>query len=327
MDRDWDTLLDPMDVDETNEVATIANITATFNRFQKVPEMDAYMASKLAGFASSFGGVVTTTPDASNILTLWDNALAYMTNQRVNRDRVQCKMTPDVYKLLKQATGLTRFIEVTNGIQNVDRNIARLDGVGIQEVPEDLMKTAYDFTVGWAVGNSAAQIKMLFYDPMAIAAPVIYETSMISPPSAATKGKNLYYELYYYDVFCLSQRQAGVYAVIGASPSLGTLTVTSAANTAADATSGDSVITVSGQGIWDSGAMVEGLKLVYCADENSAVSFTYVAVPPATKTCVALTNGGVVAGLTGSKVITVAEVNKQTGFVVASGYATQVVPV
>lgn len=325
MDRDWDTLLDPMDVDETNEVATIANITATFNRFQKIPEMDAYMASKLAGFASSFGGVVTTTPDASNILTLWDNALAYMTNQRVNRDRVQCKMTPDVYKLLKQATGLTRFIEVTNGIQNVDRNIARLDGVGIQEVPEDLMKTAYDFTVGWAVGNSAAQIKMLFYDPMAIAAPVIYETSMISAPSAATKGKNLYYERYYYDVFCLSQRQAGVYAVIGASPSLGTLTVTSAANTAADATSGDSVITVSGQGIWDSGAMVEGLKLVYCADENSAVSCTYGAVPPATKTWVALTNGGVVAGLTGSKVITVAEVNKQTGFVVASGYATQVV--
>ena len=138
IDRDWDTLLDPMDVDETNEGATIANITATFNRFQKIPEMDAYMASKLAGFASSFGGVVTTTPDASNILTLWDNALAYMTNQRVNRDRVQCKMTPDVYKLLKQATGLTRFIEVTNGIQNVDRNIARLDGVGIQEVPEDL---------------------------------------------------------------------------------------------------------------------------------------------------------------------------------------------
>lgn len=325
MDRDWDTLLDPMDVDETNEVATIANITATFNRFQKIPEMDAYMASKLAGFASSFGGVVTTTPDASNILTLWDNALAYMTNQRVNRDRVQCKMTPDVYKLLKQATGMTRFIEVTNGIQAVDRNIAKLDGVVIQEVPEDLMKTAYDFTVGWVVGGSAAQIKMLFYDPMAIAAPVIYETSMISAPSAATKGKNLYYERYYYDVFCLSQRQAGVYAVIGASPSLGTLTVTSVANTAADATAGDSVITVSGQGIWDSGAMVEGLKLVYCADENSAVSCTYGAVPPEAKNWVALTNGGVVAGLTGSKVITVAEVNKQTGFVVASGYATQVV--
>jgi hypothetical protein len=30
MDREWDTLVDPMDIDETNLVATIANITRTF---------------------------------------------------------------------------------------------------------------------------------------------------------------------------------------------------------------------------------------------------------------------------------------------------------
>ena len=37
MDREWDTLVDPMDIQETNMVATIANITETFNQFQKVP--------------------------------------------------------------------------------------------------------------------------------------------------------------------------------------------------------------------------------------------------------------------------------------------------
>lgn len=37
MDREWDTLVDPMDIQETNMVATIANITKTFNEFQKVP--------------------------------------------------------------------------------------------------------------------------------------------------------------------------------------------------------------------------------------------------------------------------------------------------
>lgn len=323
MDREWDTLVDPMDIDETNEVATIANITRTFNQFQKVPEMDAYMSSKLASFASAFGGVSTASLTASTILEEWDKAIAYMTNQRVNRDRVRCKMTPATYKLLKQATGMTRFIEVTSGIRDVDRNIARLDGITIEEVPEDVMKTAYTFLSGWAIDSSnAQQINFLLYDPMALAAPVVYETSLMSAPTAQSKGKYLYYERYYYDVFVLSQRQAGVYAHLGAAPSAGSLTVTSAAGTNA----GDSVITVAGPGIWASGAMQEGLKLAYCADETAAVSVTYGAVPPAAKTWVDMTsNPQIIASLTASKVITVVEINEQTGFVVASGYATQVV--
>ena len=323
MDREWDTLVDPMDIDETNEVATIANITRTFNQFQKVPEMDAYMSSKLASFASAFGGVSTASLTAATILEEWDKAIAYMTNQRVNRDRVRCKMTPACYKLLKQATGMTRFIEVTSGIRDVDRNIARLDGITIEEVPEDIMKTAYTFLSGWAIDSSnAQQINFLLYDPMAIAAPVVYETSLMSAPTAQSKGKYLYYERYYYDAFVLSQRQAGVYAHLGAAPSAGSLTVTSAAGTNA----GDSVITVAGPGIFASDAMQEGLKLAYCADESAAVSVTYGAVPPAAKTWVDMTsNPQTIASLTASKVITVVEINKQTGFVVASGYATQVV--
>lgn len=37
-DREWSTLVDPMDIVETNEVATIANVTRTFNEQQKVPK-------------------------------------------------------------------------------------------------------------------------------------------------------------------------------------------------------------------------------------------------------------------------------------------------
>ena len=321
MDRDWDTLVDPMDMQETNEVATIANITQTFNQFQKIPEMDAYMASKLAGFASEHGGIVTTTPDASNILTLWDNALAYMTDQRVNRDRLRCKVIPSVYKLLKEATGLTRFVETGAGIQNVDRNIARLDGVQIEEVPSDMMKTAYDFTVGFAVAEGAAQINMLFYDSMAIAAPIVYDTSMISAPTAATKGKYLYYERYYYDVFILSQRQAGVYALLSSGPDLGSLVVTSVAGSE----SGKSKITVSGDQILANGKAVAGTTLKYCKNENDAVSLTYGQVPNVGKTWTPLPENPAELALTSSKVITVAQVNDVTGFAIAGGHATQVV--
>lgn len=36
MDREWDTLVDPMDMQE-DPIVNIANITKTFNEFQKVP--------------------------------------------------------------------------------------------------------------------------------------------------------------------------------------------------------------------------------------------------------------------------------------------------
>lgn len=216
MYREWDTILDEMDIVETNEVATIANITRTFNEFQKVPEMDAYMASKLAGFAVAGSTSDTTVLTAANILAQWDGYLEAMTNARVNRDRVICYMTPAVYKLLKQAAGLTRFIEVTNGIRDVDRNVARLDGVRIREVPSDLMMSAYDFTTGFAPTQAAKQVNLIMVDPLAVIAPIVYEVSMISAPSAATKGKNVYYESYYYDVFKLNNRAAGIRANITA---------------------------------------------------------------------------------------------------------------
>ena len=321
MDREWDTLIDPMDIDESGDVATIANITKAFVEFQKIPEMDAFIAEKLANFASAYGGVSTESLTAATILGEWDKALEYMTNQRINRDRLIAYMTPATYKLLKQATGLTRFIEVTNGVNRVDRNVAALDGVSIVEVPADMMKTAYTFTEGWAVNTATAQqINFVLVDPMAIAAPVKYETAMMSAPTAQSKGKYLYYERYYYGAFILNQRQAGVYAHLGSAPSLGSLTVVSTAGDNA----GDTVINVSGNGIFGTGTPMEGLKLVYSVND-AAVSLTYNAVPDATKTWGDLTNGGTIAGQTAGKYITVALVNTETGKVVSGGNTTLVV--
>ena len=322
MDREWDTLCDPEDIDETNEAVSIANIARAFAEQQKIPEMDAFMASKLAEFAFAHGGVSTQSLTSSTILAEWDNGLAYMVNQRVNRDRCVAYMTPACYKLLKQATGMTRFIEVTSGIRDVDRNIARLDGLTVVEVPDDMMKTAYNFSVGWAVNTDAAQqINFVIVDPLAIGAPIKYETAMISPPTAQSKGKYLYYERYYYGAFLLNQRGAGVYAHVGNAPSLGSLTITSVAGEEA----GDTVITAAGNGIFGTGQPVEGLKLVYSIND-AAVTLTYGAVPDGTKTWADMaTNPKALASQIAGKYITVALVNKQTGYVVAGGNTTLVV--
>ena len=323
MDREWDTLVDPMDMEETDGVATIANITRAFVEQSKVAEMDAFMASKLASFASQYGGVSTASLTSSTALSVWDDALAYMTNQRINRDRCVVYMTPDTYKLFKQATGLTRFVEVSNGIQPVDRNIARLDSVKVVEVPADMMKTVYDFTEGWAIGDGAAQMDFVIVDPLSVAAPIKYETAMMSAPTAQSKGKYLYYERYYYGAFILNQRQAGVYAHLSSAPSAGTLTVTSTAGTAA----GSTKIAVSGYGIRDNGTLDEGLKMMYSPNNSSdSVTPSYGTAPTggntwaeATATPFALTSQS------SNYYIYVAIVNKQTGLTVAWGKTQNVV--
>ena len=206
MDREWDTLVDPMDMDETDMVATIANVTKAFTEQQKVPEMDAYLASKLYSFVTP----ETTALTVSNILTKWDGWLEAMTNARANRDRMCAYMTPGTYRILKEASGINRSMDLGGSAGNVDRNVARLDGVTIREVPVDLMKSAYDFTEGWTPANGAVQINMILVDPEAVAAPVKYEVAMMSEPTAQSKGKYLYYERYYYGAFKLNSRAGGI---------------------------------------------------------------------------------------------------------------------
>lgn len=306
MDREWDTLVDPMDIQETNMVATIANITKTFNEFQKVPEMDAYMASKVADFATTYGTVDKTTLTKDNILETWDEYLAYVTDNRIPRDRLIAYMTPTVYKALKEAAGITRFIDAV-GVRNIDRNVGSLDGVRIREVPTDIMQTVFDFTVGWVKGSNAQTINLLIVDPVSIITPIIYETSMISAPSAQTKGKWLYYERYYYDVFALNRRRNGILANIS-TPMIGSLEVTSVAG----AETNQTIVTVDTQ-------PVLGQKLVY----KSAASAQLITYGQALTDWTDLPVDGVITESGSNTVVTVAMVNTTKGNVaVSSGSAT-----
>lgn len=234
-----------------------------------------------------------------------------MVNQRVPRDRIRAKMTPDTYKLLKEAAGITRFVEADTGIRNIDRNVGKLDGVVIMEVPKDIMMSAYDFTEGWASATGAKQINLLMFDPIAIAAPVVYETSMMSAPTAQSKGKWLYYERYYYDVFALNQRLPGIFVNMASNPALGTLNITTSAGA-------DSTHTI----INGLAPAPYGMKYVAKTNTGGAVSVTY---GQALTDWTDVTNGASFTTKSGDTV-TVALVNTTKGNIAtASGSALAVV--
>lgn len=310
MDREWDTIIDPMDISETGDVATIANVTRTFNEQQKVPEMDAYAASRLAGFANEAGGIDTTVLTAENILAQWDEYLAYMTNNRVNRDRVRVKITPAAYKLLKEAAGITRFIDAGTGIRNIDRNVGKLDGVILEEVPSDIMQTAFDFTEGWTP-NGGATINLLMYDPEAIVAPVVYDVAMMGAPTAQSKGKYVYYERYYYDVFALNTRSAGIFINATAANALRALTVTSVAGETAG-----TVINVAG------GTGNATSVFLYAAGSAAKTVTAGTKLTASDWTKLDGTKNVPITGLTAGNVLTVVEANRDTLMPIASGTAT-----
>ena len=110
----------------------------------------------------------------------------------------------------KQAKDIVRNISVDNNSTILNRNISRIDEVEIISVPSDLMKTVYDFTNGWAVGATAKQINMLLIHPVAVLTPVSYSFASMETPSAHSKGKYLYYEESFEDVFILNQRKNAI---------------------------------------------------------------------------------------------------------------------
>ena len=212
--RKWSTLVHPMDIDQTNLVTTIANITQVFNEEQKFPEMDAYLISKIyADWTTSIAGegyvgktADTTALTVSNILSVFDQLMLNMDNARVPANGRILYCTHEVKKLLNNADKISRSIDVESGPNAIDRRVNRLDEVEIIGVPAELMKTKYDFTTGWAPDNTAKQINMFLVHPNAVITPVSYTFSQLEQPSALSEGKYVYYEESFEDAFILNKK-------------------------------------------------------------------------------------------------------------------------
>ena len=207
--RQWSTLVHPMDIDETNQVASIQNITKVFNEEQKFPEMDAYLVSKLYADWVAAGMTADTTEVVSdNILLIFDGYMEAMDEANVPKIGRILYVTPAINKILKNAKELYRHVQ--NGDERIKRAITSLDDVTIESVPSALMKTVYDFTVGYAPGAGAVQINMLLVHPSAVITPEKYAFAQLDAPSAMTNGKWYYFEESYDDTFLLEKRKNAV---------------------------------------------------------------------------------------------------------------------
>ncbi|PEE04601.1 capsid protein [Bacillus pseudomycoides] len=211
-DREFRTLVDPVDVDETNMAVTIANITRVFNDEEAIPEHDKYMASRLfSEFTAAGKTAATTALTKTNILEEFDKFMLEMDEAEVPQTGRILYVTSVVKKLLKEAEGIQRNLDIKGRSESdVNRGIYSLEDVTIVTVPSSRMKTAYNFTNGAVPDGTAKDINMILVHPLAVVSPQQYEFVSLDQPSATTGGKYLYYERKYWDVFILGAKVDGV---------------------------------------------------------------------------------------------------------------------
>lgn len=208
--RTWDTLIHPRDIDETNHVATIQNITKVMNEEQKFLEMDAEMITALYALKNEIENI--TEDDVltlANVLTKFDAMMDKMDEARV----------PAAGRLLYADTPTKTLIdtakEAARNLSAQDTAVARsLDRIGEVEiigVPKSAMKSAYKFTDdGFEVAEGAKDVKMLLVHTSAVIPVIAYDFAQLGAPSSLSQGKWTYFEESFEDVFIYNKKHNAI---------------------------------------------------------------------------------------------------------------------
>lgn len=222
--RSWGTLVHPRDIDETNKVASIANITKVYNEEQKFPEMDAEAISKLYSLKNAqetITGLANGTITASNVLTYFDTLMDKMDENRVPQAGRILYVDTYTKTMIDTAKDSARFLSATD--EEVKRKLSRIDEVVIKSVPTSLMKTAYTFFAGdestgqkdgFAVASDAKDIKMLLIHLSAVIPAISYEFAQLDEPSTLSQGKYVYYEESFEDLFIYNKKHHAIQFVV-----------------------------------------------------------------------------------------------------------------
>lgn len=207
--RTWNTLIHPRDIDETNHVASIQNITRVFNEEQKFPEMDAEMITALYSLKNAQETITEGEAlTAANVLTKFDALMDKMDEKRVpSAGRI---LYVDTYT--KTLIDTAKDVVRQSGNQVLGRTVSRIDEVEVVGVPTSVMKSKFNLssTDGFSVDENAKDVKMLLVHPSAVIPVISYDFAELGAPSALSQGKWTYFEESFEDVFIYNKKHDGI---------------------------------------------------------------------------------------------------------------------
>ncbi len=153
MDRGRSFQLDREDHDESGIADLAGQVMGEFVRSKVVPEVDAYVLSKLAGYAYNAGQTITGDP-ANEAYKMLSNAISAAQNAVGYDEELVAFVNSHMLNELQNSEEISRHL-VMNDFKKgeLHTQVASLNGVAILPVPDSRMKTAYDFYDGTTSGQ------------------------------------------------------------------------------------------------------------------------------------------------------------------------------
>ena len=188
MDRSRKFLLDKMDVDETNFVASASTVINEFQRTQVIPEVDAYRYSTIYSLVKDKEGCVKEyTPATSTILS---TLMADISSVQDLDDKTELVviMSRPVYDKFCINEKISKNLIVNDGTfkqGSIDLQIKMINGIPIIPVPSARMKTAYKFYDGKSTGEESGG-----FVPTNLATQINWIICPKSAPIAVSKTDN-----------------------------------------------------------------------------------------------------------------------------------------
>lgn len=155
MDRGRSFQLDREDNDEAGIADLAGQIMGEFVRTQVVPEVDAYVLSKLAGYAVTNSQTVTGTP-STGALTMLSTAIASAQNEIGYDEELVAFVDSTMWSALQNSSDISRTLVMSDFDKGgLNTKVTSFNGVAILPVPDNRMKTAYTFYDGTTTGEEA----------------------------------------------------------------------------------------------------------------------------------------------------------------------------
>lgn len=149
-DRGRSFMLDSMDVDETNFMASAGTVLGEFQRTQVIPEVDVYRYSKIAKKAienekASFG----YTADESTIFKKLMDDIVRIKEDIGDAEELVITMPITVSNIFFSSDKIKNIVDVSQkNTGDISTTIKTINGIPIITVPTSRMKTAYKFNSG-----------------------------------------------------------------------------------------------------------------------------------------------------------------------------------
>ncbi len=230
MDRGRSFMLDAQDCDETGIPGLAGQVMGEFVRTKVVPEMDAYVLSKLGGYAAGHAQTITGTPD-TQAYQMFVDACNGVYNQLGYDEELVAFVNGTMWAAIQSTTEISRTISLSDFAQGgANLQVKSINGVALLPVPDSRMKTAYTFydgrtaatetlpdqtAGGFAPMSSAKSIGLLVMPRRAAALVKKTEKIRIFDPDRNQQADAWKFDYrLYYDLFLKESMKAGILAYV-----------------------------------------------------------------------------------------------------------------